>query len=100
MNFTAFPRFYPTGSNPATDPALDPMGLNSNLLPLENNVTFFFNSSQGTIQTLYFFETIGGANISLVNVSLPVGTHLTNFSVDILFNTVSSETPFCSDSIS
>ncbi len=70
VDFDAVAKYYPAGSNPAAEPPHDPLGLNKDLLPLERNVTFVFNCTQGTVQTLYFFETIGGANVSISNHTL------------------------------
>jgi hypothetical protein len=45
----------------------------------------------GTIDTLYFIETVNGNNVSLTNVTVPTGTQASNFSVNVLFNDVSNE---------
>jgi hypothetical protein len=47
IGFLAFPKYYVTGSNPVVGQPIDPQGPNNNLLPLKNNVTFFFNYTQG-----------------------------------------------------
>ena len=86
LGFEAYPKFYPEGSSAISDP----LGPNSDLLPLNRNVTFSFNYTQGTIQTLYFFELVNGNNVSLLNVSVPLGTEVRNFSVDIPFTEVGS----------
>jgi hypothetical protein len=47
IGFSAFPKYFASGSDPAVDQPIDPQGPDSNLFPLKNNVTFFFNYTQG-----------------------------------------------------
>ncbi len=107
IGLETYPKYYPAGSSTP----IGPQGPLSNLLPLQNNVTFFFNLTQGmsvksmvinlhskytlhivgTVQTLKFYQLKNGANVSINNVTLPEGTDLRNFSVNILFNDVSTK---------
>ena len=99
IGLEVFPKFYD-----ANGVLQNPKGPNNNLLPVRNNVTFFFNITQGNtkpcqwimpnfillgaVQTLYFMESVNGNNVSLINVTVPEGTDLRTFSVDIPFDEV------------
>ena len=73
-NFVAIPRFIPAGLDPETHEGFPAFGPNNDLLPLDVNVTFFFdydkggalrqniwfiknNFPPGTIETIEIFNT-------------------------------------------
>ncbi len=87
--FTSEPKFFPAGSNPATDQPRDPVGPSSNQLPLSRNVSFYFNYTQGTIERLEIVETQANVNVTIANLTVPAGTDPRTMVAHVKFNTVS-----------
>ncbi len=87
VNFTASPKYFANGSNPATDPPSELGGTTFDMVPLGRNVTFFFNYTQGTFLNLHFYENFANGTEALIaNVTVPVGQDIRNFTVDLPFD--------------
>ena len=68
-NFVAIPRFIPPGLDSRTHEGFPAFGPNNDLLPLDVNVTFFFDYDKGTIETVEIFNrTESGTDNSLGNL--------------------------------
>eukprot|EP00094_Tigriopus_californicus_P011733 TCALIF_11336-PA protein Name:"Similar to lov-1 Location of vulva defective 1 (Caenorhabditis elegans)" AED:0.02 eAED:0.02 QI:96/0.94/0.83/1/0.71/0.80/36/119/3138 len=85
MNFTAAPKWVPNGMDENIDEPQEPLGPDKNQLPLDRNVTFVFDYTQGTIEVITFWNRTNGNDTFLGDYNVTDKFNCKEFRVNIPF---------------